>query len=131
MLQTTSYVPAAKLPPTLMRTAASSSLFASPSGRPGRSSASRIRGRGGNSVVSNVELDRLLTSCGRSRTQIAIVAAAMNELTAPNTNTKPIPPNIAAPTPPIAGPKRRPPICAAPYRPNASPCRAGGVASVM
>ena len=50
---------------------------------------------------------------------------------APNTKTNPIAAEDAAPSPPIAGPKRSPPICAAPYRPNASPRRSAGVASVM
>ena len=51
--------------------------------------------------------------------------AAMIAVTALNTNTKPMPPNCAAPNAPIDGPSSSPPICAAPYSPNASPRRSG------
>ncbi len=65
-----------------------------------------------------------------SRSRTAMPTAAMIEVTALNTKTKPIPPNWATPNAPMDGPSSSPPIWAAPYSPNASPRRSLGVASV-
>ena len=84
-----------------------------------------------NSVRSRLPVRWASSARGRSRTRIAIVAAATNELIAPNTKMNATPPKNAEPRPPIAGPRSNPPIWAAPYIPNASPRRSAGVASVM
>ena len=105
-------------PPTRVRSTSTSAAA-----RPATDGAS-----GGNSVESCDGAGWV--RAGVSRTRRAIARAARTAATALNTNTKAMPPKLAAPNAAMAGPSNRPPIWAAPYSPNASPRLPGGVASV-